>query len=1525
MEETVVQKESFLSKFARKRKVSPIGDEQKNNQNDNLIYTSTADDQNNSQLKLTLKKRTFLISSIQPTIKAKDIFMKALKRKKELDNEEKQKSKNVIKMSIVYIEKFIRLMRQQSSLIRFKETRLSQLEIINDKSVESQYFLVNKLLTKEKPSLLLLTYEYLQKMQIYIWMKSHIVSRLKLDQVDYLFLPNSQLYMMWSIFLMIVLTLNVVYIPLAISFQDIQLSTFASILINILPNVSFMVEIIIKFNTAIYKKGLIIKSRKQIVLSYLQKRFWYDLCIVFCFFFGSYFQNAFIQIVLLLRFFDITRLIAEIEERYNLKERLYGINDMVKLILLILYIAHLCGCIWHYIAVIEIENGFSQTWMNKSGISLSDSWWYRYVDSLYWAVVTMCTLGYGDIVPITSNEKVFTIWVTLISCFVFGYSINQIGEILQEFLRIEEEFKIKMSKLNMYMQKRELNDDVCVKVRKYFEYLHKENLQSNNEGATVIDSLESDLKQEVLRDIYGKLLNSKKLFSLNFSIDKLAVKIKEKKVGLHEYIYKEGEEAEEVYFLVKGQAEVIKTQTKTVLQSIQKGMMFGEIEFFTGQQRQFSLRASTVCQLAYLNKQEFLDTIKGNNVEFERFNKMKDLLSIYKDTQGFDHQCGSCGKYTHLIVECPQINICINKYKTLSKYNFYVCQVRDNKFKRNRAKYIGTFQKTALVQQQAKIFYENEKLQFLDIYDGDEDDAILNQNNQLNRSPYGDKRKSWNQVMEQNVRKKSQVRLDASQNQEELGIREKKKTIIGYQKIPRSSFSKKDQVKKLSRIENIQQDRHDQMKQDELPNNQMKADNNFLKVINEKFYKQTDETENNKNEIPQVRKSMKQQEQEFNKLIQLEKEKQTNVVQDEKNDLIGVDKQIVNEQESLFQIKKRGLMPSFFDSKKFSQPKKNEFQSFQSSNQNSPQLEFQKIENKQNINGSEQRLRNKSSLTLSQDTSSDEFSSEEQADIQNNEAKNFNKKKQSKKSSKNEIKSKKSSKSKNSQHTINRQSDNYNPNQIQKALMLIGKSSQDDQKLLNQQESVQQKYLNSLTIAQQLIVNGSFQQIDETYLQNQINSQNNSINSQSSKKLSTKIFSMSQERKSQIKPDTLDPQQINHPSHSSKDIISKKKSINQISQQILSNFDTENLPNQITPSIIVQPPISERITTQVSSQKQKTSQENIFKKLSIQQIKKQSKSSIKDKSLTQLFEDTKNDNNSNIADQQSLTQHNITNNQKLFQNVITQAKAVQDVRRKVSILVKKNGPQDTPINVTLSVNQQEQEQLREILEIEQNMAKGSRLKKTMARKLNSKLRSRSNELLEILDNKKFTKKPTGNNKITQNQDQENHSQGYIFDIPSLNNLDSTYYQFQMNKRISNSQLSQHQIKYNSDEDNQEEVQFVNFIDELELRKFEQIFLKKYDDEFASCFEKGKQYQEYFPKNNISNVLEMISIRRKLNPFYRVLLLRKKAQSSKKRPLNRKNNRKSKLNINLINKSMYGTSFLKQSYSVNSQAHSQVSK
>ncbi len=41
----------------------------------------------------------------------------------------------------------------------------------------------------------------------------------------------------------------------------------------------------------------------------------------------------------------------------------------------------------------------------------------------------MLTVGYGDIHPWTSKEKIFIIFMALMSCGVFAYVVNTVGSI----------------------------------------------------------------------------------------------------------------------------------------------------------------------------------------------------------------------------------------------------------------------------------------------------------------------------------------------------------------------------------------------------------------------------------------------------------------------------------------------------------------------------------------------------------------------------------------------------------------------------------------------------------------------------------------------------------------------------------------------------------------------------------------------------------------------------------------------------------------------------------------------------------------------------------------------------------------------------------------------------------------------------------------------------------------------------------------------------------------------------------------
>ena len=75
--------------------------------------------------------------------------------------------------------------------------------------------------------------------------------------------------------------------------------------------------------------------------------------------------------------------------------------------------------------------GIESNWLNA--YELNDKGIFvKYLNSVYYSFITMSTIGYGDITPETNSERIFSIFMILVACSIFGYSMNVIGSIFQE-------------------------------------------------------------------------------------------------------------------------------------------------------------------------------------------------------------------------------------------------------------------------------------------------------------------------------------------------------------------------------------------------------------------------------------------------------------------------------------------------------------------------------------------------------------------------------------------------------------------------------------------------------------------------------------------------------------------------------------------------------------------------------------------------------------------------------------------------------------------------------------------------------------------------------------------------------------------------------------------------------------------------------------------------------------------------------------------------------------------------------------
>ena len=71
---------------------------------------------------------------------------------------------------------------------------------------------------------------------------------------------------------------------------------------------------------------------------------------------------------------------------------------------------------------------------------------YSWVDALYMTVITMTTVGFGEVVPLDDQSKIFTIFLILASVVIVGYALSIITEYILSKNDVEELIHKKMQK-----------------------------------------------------------------------------------------------------------------------------------------------------------------------------------------------------------------------------------------------------------------------------------------------------------------------------------------------------------------------------------------------------------------------------------------------------------------------------------------------------------------------------------------------------------------------------------------------------------------------------------------------------------------------------------------------------------------------------------------------------------------------------------------------------------------------------------------------------------------------------------------------------------------------------------------------------------------------------------------------------------------------------------------------------------------------------------------------------------------------
>ena len=103
----------------------------------------------------------------------------------------------------------------------------------------------------------------------------------------------------------------------------------------------------------------------------------------------------------------------------------------------------------------------------------------QYLTAFYFAIVTIATVGYGDIMPDTPGEKEFVIFCITLGAFVYAYIIGDFSLLITNLQREKSDFDAKMRQVNDYLGYIDASEETRMKVRDYYgERNHKSCMQA---------------------------------------------------------------------------------------------------------------------------------------------------------------------------------------------------------------------------------------------------------------------------------------------------------------------------------------------------------------------------------------------------------------------------------------------------------------------------------------------------------------------------------------------------------------------------------------------------------------------------------------------------------------------------------------------------------------------------------------------------------------------------------------------------------------------------------------------------------------------------------------------------------------------------------------------------------------------------------------------------------------------------------------------------------------------------------------
>lgn len=306
----------------------------------------------------------------------------------------------------------------------------------------------------------------------------------------------------------------------------------------------------------------------------------------------------------ILKVIKLNKMFADIQDKIVVNPSIFRLTIFVFWIMLS---AHIISLGWVWIEAVD---------RTQSAID-------QYIEALYWAVTTLSSVGYGDITPDKNNlvQVIFSMVVMLLGVAMYGYIIGNLATLLSNIDVAKSNYLEKMEEINSYLKAKEIPPALQERVRNYYKYLWETHKSTTT--SSILKELPHTLSDEIALVLNKNIIEKVPFFhdADEIFVREIVQEMKQLVFLPGDYIIRQGEYGEAMYFLSSGEVEILVEDEEVA--HLGSGSFFGEASLIKGEKRNASVRTTTYCDVNILSKQSF-DKLRKLYPDFDKH--VKEIL-----------------------------------------------------------------------------------------------------------------------------------------------------------------------------------------------------------------------------------------------------------------------------------------------------------------------------------------------------------------------------------------------------------------------------------------------------------------------------------------------------------------------------------------------------------------------------------------------------------------------------------------------------------------------------------------------------------------------------------------------------------------------------------------------------------------------------------------------------------------------------------------------------------------------------------